>query len=79
LVSFRKINNDYTKLLDLITSIFPDVIIEKEGIHSCTHKIIIQGTEPTLDMGLLWLSSNLSAPDNFLYISLIPPRSTQVF
>jgi len=61
-------------LLDLIRVSVPEIIVQIGTDIHLTHKIIIQGAEPTLDMGLLWIVSNLSSPDNFLYIILQPPK-----
>jgi len=72
-------NEDRTELstvLDLLRFCVPDIINQKEnGDIFVTHKIIIQGTEPTLDMGLIWIACNLSCPDSFLYITLQPPKN----
>jgi len=68
-------NSELTTLLDLLSHTFPEILIQNEnGEFGLTHKIIIQGVEPNLDMGLLWLTCNLSYPDNFLYIILQPPK-----
>jgi len=66
---------ELSTVLDLLKVSVPEIIVQKENGEIClTHKVIIQGTEPSLDMGLLWIVCNLSSPDNFLYVTLQPPK-----
>eukprot|EP01130_Rhizamoeba_saxonica_P017412 TRINITY_DN8430_c0_g1_i1.p1 TRINITY_DN8430_c0_g1~~TRINITY_DN8430_c0_g1_i1.p1 ORF type:complete len:288 (-),score=31.42 TRINITY_DN8430_c0_g1_i1:42-875(-) len=72
-------DRDYEYTLgDLLKLVVPDTIEENEdGELECNQRIVIQGIVPTLDMSLLWIMGHLSYPDNFLYISLVPPLFIQ--
>jgi len=56
---------NYRTLKDLISEIVPSL---EPLIQESKATIMIQGISPSLDTPILWLSENLSYPDNFLYI-----------
>jgi len=65
---------DHT-LADILEKLVPDVTITSNGTQLTTrHNLLIQGIVPTLDMSLLWLTSNLTNTDNFLYIIILSPE-----
>jgi len=51
-------------LRQLVEHCLPDQDVEHQM------RVLIQGIEPSLDTPVLWLSENLSYPDNFLHICL---------
>jgi len=58
-----------------LKSKFPELIKEDSSIKGnyvtdCV--VIVQGVRPPLNTPLVWLANNMSHPDNFVYISLVP-------
>eukprot|EP01120_Amphizonella_sp_Union-15-10_P005664 TRINITY_DN1706_c0_g1_i1.p2 TRINITY_DN1706_c0_g1~~TRINITY_DN1706_c0_g1_i1.p2 ORF type:complete len:144 (-),score=23.95 TRINITY_DN1706_c0_g1_i1:81-512(-) len=48
---------------------FEDLFRKRDdGSIESSCKVIVQGIQPSLDSSIVWLSKNLSHPDNFLYI-----------
>jgi len=63
-------------LAEILEKFVPDVTVTRQnGLPTTAHHIIIQGIVPTLDMSLLWLTTNLSNMDNFMYIVILPSDS----
>jgi autophagy-related protein 5 len=59
-----------------LKSKFPELVKEtatKDNyVTDCA--VIVQGVRPPLNTPLVWLANNLSHPDNFVYISLVPTQ-----
>uniref|UniRef100_A0A6B2LDT3 Autophagy protein 5 n=1 Tax=Arcella intermedia TaxID=1963864 RepID=A0A6B2LDT3_9EUKA len=59
-----------TTLGELLERLVPDSVSRQNNSLIIKNDVLIQGITPTLDMSLIWLSTNLANTDNFLYIIL---------
>lgn len=70
-------NGEETTLGAFLKTKFPELIKEtavKGNYVAVDCAVVVQGIRPPLNTPLVWLANNLSHPDNFVYISMVPSQ-----